>query len=221
MAQVAVLSRSRSGARRASAPLRARVLACALTCVAACVMASGCLLTPRDAEPPQTGQIVVYLEQIAPVNTWDNLETSAEASHAPGWEGAISSTSFLYEPDSAAASQFPGVFTNWNRDREIAFINALYNAKVTIVATMRNLNFVVPPSSGSESLWNGVIYDMTVTSKVDGSKVRYSGRADIKFSLDGNFWYISEWHDLVGESDPDTGQQLSTLGVLRGSFASK
>lgn len=208
MAQVAVLTRARRRARLAMPLL-------------ACLACAGCLFAPREAEPPQTGTIVRYLEQIAPVNTWDNLETSAEATHAPGWEAAISSLSFMYEPDTATASQFPGVFTGWNRDKELAFINALYNAKVTIVAQMRNPEFVVPPSSGSESLWENVIYDMTVTSTVDASKVRYRGLADIKFTLEGNFWYISEWHDRQGESDPDTGQLLSTLGVLRGTFASK
>ncbi len=208
MAQVAVLKRGR----------RRMLIAVPLL---ACLAASGCLFAPREAEPPETGTIVRYLEQIAPVNTWDNLETSAEATHAPGWEAAISSLSFMYEPDPVAENQFPGVFTGWNRDKELAFINALYNAKVTIVAQMRNPAFVVPPSSGSESLWEDVIYDLTVTSTVDASKVRYRGLADIKFTLEANFWYISEWHDRQGESDPDSGQLLSTMGVLRGSFASK
>lgn len=216
MAQVDVLSgRERSAARRST-------VACSLAGLLACSLAgAGCLLQPREAEPPQTGDIVVYLEQIDPANTWDNLQTSAEATHAPGWEGAISQTSFVYIPDSAAEAQFPGVFDNWSREREIAFINALYNSDVTIVATMRNPGFVVPPSSGSVSVWENVIYDLRVTSGVDGSSVRYRGSAIITFTLEGNFWYISEWRDQQGESDPDTNQLLSTLGVLRGNFASK
>jgi hypothetical protein len=216
MAQVDVLNGSGHGsARRVPA-------ACALAGLLACLLAgAGCLLQPREAEAPQTGDIVVYLEQIDPANTWDNLETSARATHAPGWEGAISQTSFVYIPDSAAEAQFPGAFDNWNREREISFINALYNSDVTIVATMRNPGFVVPPSSGSVSVWENVIYDLRVTSGVDGSSVRYRGSAIITFSLEGNFWYISEWRDQQGESDPDTNQLLSTLGVLRGNFASK
>lgn len=212
MVQMEVLSRLRLVARR-WAPL--------LACLLALFQAGGCLFVPRDAEPPETGNIVRYLEQIAPVNTWDNLETSLNATHTPGWEGAISPTSFLYEPDSATENQFPGVFAGWNRDRELAFINGLYNSEVTIVAQMRNPEFVVPPSSGSESLWEDVIYDVTVTSVNPPSTIRYRGLADIKFTLEGNFWYISEWHDRQGESDPGSGQLLSTLGVLRGSFASK
>jgi hypothetical protein len=212
MAQVDVLT-ARAGHRASRA-----LATCALLAV---LSAGGCLLQPRDAEPPETGEIVEYLEQIIPANVWDNLETSAEATHAPGWEAAIEATDFRYIPDSAAEAQFPGVFADWGPEKEIAFINALYNADVEIVATMRNPEFVVPPSSGSVSVWENVIYDLTVTSTVDQSSVRYRGSAIITFTLVGSFWYITEWRDQQGESDPETNQLLSTLGVLRGNFASK
>lgn len=224
MAQVDVLSPRRDRRPAACGLLTrtaARGLALASLGLFACLAPAGCLFAPRDAEPPETGTIVRYQEQISPAAAWDNLETSAEATHAPGWEGAISSQSFHYVPDSAAENQFPGAFTDWNREKEIAFINRLYNSGVTITARMRNLEFVVPPSSGSESIWENVIYDVTVTSTADGSSIRYRGSAIITFALEGNFWYIREWRDQQGESDPDTHQLLSTLGVLRGNFASK
>lgn len=215
MAQVDVLRRA--DARR---PL-ARALLRAALAMLALLPAAGCLFAPRAAEPPQTGAIVRYLEQTSPADTWDNLQTSAEASHSPGWEGAISQLSFRYFPDSAAENQFPGVFGNWEREEELAFINAFYNSDVNITARMRNLEFAVPPTSGSVSIWEGVIYDMTVTSRVDASTVRYRGSAIITFSLEGSFWYITEWRDQQGESDPITGQLLPTLGVLRANFVSK
>lgn len=223
MAQVDLLSRVAGrppSGRRSRARHLARRFALAALVAAGCLPWTGCLFVPREAEPPETGTIVRYQEQISPAAAWDNLETSAEATHAPGWENAIS-PDFRYIPDSAAESQFPGVFTDWNRDKELAFINRFYNSGVTISARMRNLEFVVPPSSGSESVWENVIYDMTVTGAGGGSSVRYRGSAIITFALEGNFWYIKEWRDQQGESDPDTQQLLSTLGVLRGNFASK
>jgi hypothetical protein len=217
MAQVAVLNRRR-GVPAPSHRSAGRAVLAAL----ACLLAGGCLFAPREAEPPQTGDIVRYLDQISPSAVWDNLETSIEATHAPGWEAAISQTGFTYRPDDAAENQYPGVFAGWDRDREIAFISWLYNADPTIDALMRNVEFVVPPSSGSESIWESVIYDLTVTSTVDDSSVRYRGSARITFSLEGNFWYITEWLDLEGESDPDEPSRLlPTMGVLRGDFASK
>jgi hypothetical protein len=207
MAQVAVLNR--------------RPAVCAVMAALGCLLVGGCLFAPRVAEPPQTGEIVRYLDQISPSAAWDNLQTSAAAKHAPGWEGAISPTSFVYKPDDEVENAHPGVFTGWDRDREIAFINALYNANVTIEALMRNPEFQVPPSSGSTSIWEDVIYLLTITSVDDGSSIRYRGSARITFSLEGNFWYITEWEDLVGENDPVTGQPLSTMGVLRVEFSSK
>lgn len=196
---------------------------CAATLLLCGLAATGCLFEPRTAELPQTGEVVPYLDQIIPANTWENLQTSALYSHAPGWEGAISATNFRYIPDSAAEAQFPGVFTDWGRDREVAFINTFYNTGVTLEPVrMRHAGFVVPPSSGSESIWENVIYELTVTSAPpSSSSVKYRGSAIITFSLEGNFWYITEWRDLQGESDPETNQLLSTLGVLRGNFASK
>lgn len=214
MAQMDVLTRA-AAAPRGRRPARAALL------LLWALSLGGCLFAPRDAEPPQTGDIVRYLEQLSPADAWDNLQTSAEASHSPGWEAAISQLSFRYFPDSAAENQYPGAFADWGRDKEIAFINAFYNSDVDITARMRNLDFAVPPTSGNISIWEGVIYDLTVVSRIDASTVRYRGSAIITFSLEGNFWYISEWRDQQGESDPGTNQLLPTLGVLRANFASK
>lgn len=182
---------------------------------------NGCLFEPREPELPDVSP-VVYLDQNSSLSVWSNLEKSLEATHAPGWENNLLPSDFRYLPDTAAESEFPGVFDTWDRERELTFINNLYNAGVTISAQLRNADFAVPPDSGAEVIWEGVIYDLTVTSTVDGtpSSIRYRGSATIVFRLEANYWYIYEWRDDQGESDPDTGQLLSTMGVLRGAFAS-
>ncbi len=199
-----------------------RRAAAALALVLAAALLPGCFFSPRDPESPDTGEEVPYLPQTSSANVWGNLGTSLNATHAPGWEDNISLNEFRYIPDTGAEGEFPdGTFLNWNRERETAFINNLYNAGVTIVAVIRNPEFQVPPDSGSEVIWEEVIYDLKVTSTVDGSTTRYRGQANIIFRLEGNFWYVYEWRDLQGENDPDSGQPLSTMGVLRGNFASK
>ena len=91
---------------------------------------------------------------------------------------------------------------------------------VVIEAQMRNDEFEVPPTSGGEVTWEGVIYDLVVTNTVDNSSVRYRASADITFRLDGTDWYVYLWEDKIGESPPEGGAPLQTMGVLRGTFGS-
>jgi hypothetical protein len=181
----------------------------------------GCFFEPREAADPATGTTVNYFDKISSANVWANLEKSLEATHSPGWEDNISQVDFIYIPDTDAESQFPGVFPGWNREKEVTFINNFYNSGVTIKAQIKNDEFIVPPDSGTEVEWENVIYDLTVTNDADNSVTRYRGSAIITFRLESNFWYMYQWRDQQGESDPDTGQLLPTMGVLRGTFGSK
>jgi len=188
----------------------------------AVVLLSGCLFSPRDPEPPSTGTQINYLPKSSPANVWANLQKSLEASHAPGWEDNISQMDFRYIPDDEATNKFPPtMFPGWDRAKEVSFINNFYNSGVTIVAKMSESGFTFPPPSGGvEMTIENIIYDLLVTNDADGSVVRYRGKCDVIFRLEANFWYIYEWRDLQGESDPGTGQLLSTMGVLRGTFGS-
>ena len=182
---------------------------------------SGCFFAPREAADPATGTTVNYLDKISSANVWANLEKSLEAIHAPGWEDNISQDTFIYIPDTDAENKFPGVFPTWDREKEVSFINNFYNSGVTITAQIKNDEFIVPPDSGTQVEWENVIYDLTVTNNADNSVTRYRGSAIITFRLESNFWYIYQWRDQQGESDPGTGQPLPSMGVLRGTFASK
>lgn len=202
-------------------PLRATLVRAVLG-AAALALCAGCIFAPRDPEPPATGAPVTLLPQTSSANVWANLERSLNAGYAPGWEDNISQEAFVYEADSAAESQFPGIFAAWGRDQETAFINNLFNSGVTIHSLMKDDGFTPPPDGGVETVWEGVIYDVTLTDPTDNSTTRYRASAIITFSLEGNFWYITRWRDQQGESDPDNpGTILPSMGVLRGTFASK
>jgi len=204
-------------------PILRRTVLLALAGLAVLTPLAGCLFSPRTPEPPNT-QSVPYLPKTSPSNVWANLQTSLTNTHAFGWEDNIvpEGNDFIYIPDTNADEQFPGVFATWDRAKEINFINNLYDSGVTITAKMRNDDFIVPDPSGNEVVWEGVVYDLTVTSTADNSAIRYRGRAIITFRLVANFWYIAKWEDQFGESNPDNpGQSLPTMGVLRGTFGSK
>jgi hypothetical protein len=202
--------------------LPARTLGAAAWLAVAVFLVSGCLFSPRKPEPPGTAIQIDYLPKSSPANVWANLAKSLEATHAPGWEDNISQTEFRYIPDDEALGQFPpNTFLGWDRDRETTFINSFYNSGVLILAQMSEVGFTFPPPSGSEMTVEDIVYDLLVTDDQDGSQVRYRGKCDVIFRLEANFWYIYEWRDLQGESDPDTGQLLNTMGVLRGTFGSQ
>ena len=181
----------------------------------------GCLFEPRVPEPPTSGVTVPYLPRnTVAKNIWANLQLALNNSDSFGWEENVS-PDFRYYPDQEAEQQFPGLFDDWNKENEMAFITNLFNSGVKIVAEMRDDDFDIPDDSGVEVEWIGVIYFLDVTTISDGSQSRFRASARITFRLEGNFWYIYSWTDQQGESDPDTGALLSGMGVLRGSFASK
>jgi len=183
---------------------------------------AGCLFEPREAALPADGAVVTYFDKTSSNNVWANLGKSLEATNSPGWEDNISLEEFIYIPDTDTENQFPpGTFVGWDRDREVNFINSFYNSGVSIVVQMKDDDFVVPPDTGLEVEWENVIYFLTVINSADNSVTKYRGSAIITFRLEGNFWYVYQWRDQQGESDPDTGQPLPTMGVLRGNFASK
>jgi hypothetical protein len=199
---------------RATPILGVLVLALGLIC-------SGCLFQPREPNPPSTGASVQYLPKSQPRNVWENLQTSLQNNDSFGWDDNISDD-FTYVPDSEAEQGAPGgFFTDWNKEREINFIDNFYNAGVTNIAQMRNDDFAIPEPSGTQVVWEGVIYYLTSTNDLSGSEIRYSGSAIITFLLEGTEWYIYRWEDQQGESDPDNEQQiLPSLGVLRATFGS-
>lgn len=195
----------------------------ALVSLVLLALLSGCIFEPRDPEPPTSGESIPYLTATEVQNAWDNMQLSLRYTDSYGWESSINE-SFRYYPDSETEGQFPGVFDNWGYEQEKTFINALYDAGVTIEAELTNPEFVIPDDSGATLVvWQGVIYYVQVTTATDNSTTKYRATADITFSLDSNFWYISEWRDLARQPDPDeeSGQNLPSLGVLRGNYASQ
>lgn len=187
----------------------------------ALVVVSGCLFEPRDPEPPSSGQSIPYLPRGEARNVWTNLQTALNHSDSFGWEESIS-PDFRYYPDTDAENEFPGLFADWDYEKESTFINRFFDSGVKIVADLMDDDFNVPDAAGTEVEWVGVVYFLDVTTTSDNSNTRYSASARITFRLEANFWYIYEWTDQQKQSDPDNeGQLLSSMGVLRGSFGSK
>lgn len=183
------------------------------------LMISGCLFEPREPDPP-TGEPIPYLSRTDPKKVWENIQLSLNYNDSFGWEENLH-PDFTYIPDSEAEAQFPGAFVGWDLAKEMSFITTFYSSGVSNLSKMRNDDFIIPDPVGDEVSWESVIYYLRVTNASDGSETRYRASAIITFRFEGNFWYVYRWEDQIGESDPDNGNILPTMGVLRGTFGSK
>ena len=193
--------------------MRRKVYILALTFLLAA--AGGCFFEPRVAELP-AGQQIVYLNQSLPENVWENIQTSLRFTDASGYDSQIAEE-FIYEPDSATESMAPGYdWTNWNRLRELAFINDLYNNVNSIEA---NLRFEIIDTD-----WAGSRAELRYTYKVDvtgsdGSVVTYMAEVVVEFIIEGAEWVLTRWYDVQQESETEGGSLNPTLGSLRAAFA--
>jgi hypothetical protein len=180
--------------------------------------AGGCLFEPREAAPPETGETIDYLAQVQVSFTLANLQTAINANHVPGYQNAIS-RDFVYIPNSQVVSDYPSVdWAAWDYDQELAFVNALFTSGSTFEAKLRDQDIRVEEPSGDQGEWE-IIYALTEKG-IDGSEIKFRGRAFVFFEQIDSFWYISRWEDVEGAADPQSGATLPTWGGLRGAFAS-
>lgn len=180
---------------------------------------SGCLFAPRTPEAPASGEQITYLPPRDAANVLANAETALNFLDVSGYEDAISED-FTYIADSETVNDWPGVdWENWGREQELAFINAFFTSGSTVEVDLRDTDITTDDISGTEGEWE-VIYFLKETA-TDGSEIGYRGRMLVGFKLETSFVFITRWEDLEGQDDPDTGAALTTLGRLRGAFASK
>jgi len=178
----------------------------------------GCLFKSREPEPPTTSSIQ-YLPRNSASSVWENCRLSMVNKDAGGWDTNVAED-FIYLVDSEAREANPGPhWDNWGKETEMGFINNWYGANVTIEADLLDTEYNTPVGDGSLAQWD-LIYYITVTSNVTDppSVTNYRGRAELEFTLQGSYWYLSLWRDLNGEEDPETGNLLGTMGMLRGAF---
>ncbi len=178
------------------------------------LLTGGCFFTPRQAEAPG-GAVITYLEQSQPENVIANIET-AMANRDPGGYDRQIAEDFTYQPDSDTEASYPGVdWLAWDREQETAFMNDFLGNVDGVTVDLRDEEIQVD-WSGSEAELR-YIYSMEVDES--GGMVPYRALVTLEFRLDGTYWVLTRWFDEQGETDPDTGSPLPSLGQRRGAFA--
>ncbi len=185
-----------------------------LLALAALPLAAGCFFEPRSAELP--AQPVTYIPATEPKLVLDNLDTALHVRDAAGYMNMIGD-SFVYVPDTQAVTDYPGVdWAHWDRAKESAFINALFNNTTGVQSALQDSTIFAEGSSGTKVIWE-FIYQIQVTNP-GGSVSPYRGRAFLTLELVLNFWRLTRWEDERGEAPRGGGNTLPSSGDLRGAI---
>jgi hypothetical protein len=136
---------------------------CCRPCAA--LLLGGCLFEARDPEPP-TSLAIDYLPRSSAENIWENCRLALINRDTGGWDTAVSEN-FVYVPDSDTEQAYPAVdWANWDKDREMDFINSWFASGVTIQADLRDTDISTPPGDGGVAEWE-IIYLLTVDRSAD------------------------------------------------------
>lgn len=178
------------------------------------IFLGGCFFEPRQAEAPG-GTSINYLPQSQPENVLANIETALVNGDVAGYDRQVAEV-FTYEPDSDTEASYPGVdWASWDRERELAFMSDFLGNIDGMIVDMRAEEHVTD-WSGSEAFLE---YTYSIEVNEAGGTVPYRAKVSLDFKLDGTYWVLTRWFDQQGETDPDSGSQLPSLGQRRGAFA--
>jgi len=154
----------------------------------------------------------------SPLSAWAGLQQAMAESNVQAWASALT-VDFRYYPDSVAAEKYPGVYADWSRASEEAFVQRLFSGELLLVPGLVPSDFEPPATSGTTIEWDSVEYWVRVSSPAGESPVEYRGVAALEFRLEAGFWYLNKWTDLRGGSaewNPEV--VLPTLGELRALY---
>lgn len=156
-----------------------------------------------------------------PVQTWQVIQQSLNDHRVNSWTGSIGAT-FEYLPDPVSEAKYPGSFSQWGLDEELAFARALFSADLDFDAQLVVNDSQCPAMQGSTHSWPGVEYSVVVAGVNGDSPVTYRGVADLEFELEGRFWYLTRWADLRGAAAPwNANVVCPTLGELRAAYSAR
>ncbi len=194
---------------------RARAGAATLLLLAVGPLAGGCLLAPREAEPPG-GSVIGYLPDSEPGAVLANLDKALAGQDASGYIQRLG-PEFRYIPDSQTLADYPATdWENWDRAREEAFITSFLNSVDAVESSLTEV-VLFDDWSGATAEWE-MVYSLQVTSPGATQPTAYRGRAFFRLEIVDTFWRLVQWRDVQGEADPVSGATLQTMGALRGAF---
>lgn len=184
--------------RYASYRLKSKILA-VLTLVNLLVL-SGCeLFETRPAEPPDSGNVGVFLQPDRPEVVLDNLISAVENLNAVNYTRCLITTGFRFNPSNAALNSSPEIWASWSVDDERTYFNNLRAAATNTSGHRLSLTNISTELSSNDSRQVFANYTITVlhnrTNQGVPSTINGTFALRLQLGEDG-LWTISEWTDI-------------------------
>ena len=176
--------------------------------------AGGCVLEPREAESPDSGDEGTWITPNLPKDVFVNLTTGLAADANSNYERSLDQN-FIFIPlpedVSALGSE---VFEGWNKEIEMEMLTRLKGIFLGERAIQfGDENMVFDREDELLGRWEFEGEYIITLDPGDGSPIEtYSGRAIFYLEKQTQGWMLTKWEDI------DVSGSFPTSGYLRGTL---
>jgi hypothetical protein len=161
---------------------------------------AGCnIFETRTAEPPDTGNVGVFMQPDRPEVVLDNLVSSLENLNAVNYARCLTESTFRFNPSNSALNSSPEIWTNWSINEERTYFSNLRAAASNTTGHRLALTEVSTELSSSDSRQVFANYALTVLHNRSnlGVPPTINGRRALRLDLgEEGLWAISNWTDI-------------------------
>lgn len=182
---------------------------------AAAVLASGCILSPREPDGPPDEESTDWQTPINTSIVLTNLKAAFEGESSSNYRDCFTdSFRFHVDPQDSLDAGQEGYdrYANWTRDDEEHAANGIFGDAASITVSFANYQ---QPDEGQDDTYRIEDYSLTVAWQSGPhatEEITYEGRATLHMSRDGTGrWAIYRWVDRRRTASP-------TWGFLRGEY---
>jgi len=169
------------------------------------ILSSGCeLFQTRDAEPPDTGNVGVFLQPDRPEIVLDNLISAVENLNAVNYARCLIESGFRFNPSNSALNSSPEIWASWSAENERTYFNNLRAASANTSGHRLTLSNISTELSSNDSRQVFADYTLTVLHNRSnlGVPTTISGTFALRLQLlDSGLWTIGEWTDISKGGD--------------------
>lgn len=166
---------------------------------------AGCeLFQTRDAEPPDSGNVGVFLQPDRPEVVLDNLVSAVENLNALNYSRCLIERGFKFNPSNSAQNSSPEIWGNWSLEDEKTYFNNLRSAATNSSGHRLTLSNISTELSSNDSRQVFATYTLTVLHNRSnlGVPTTISGTLALRLQLENSgLWSISEWTDISNGDD--------------------